>query len=815
MPLLDSLLRDVKQSVNSLRREKSFTITVLVIFALCLAANVAIFAVVDTVLLKPLPFFAPDRLIVSYNSYPKANVERAGTSVPHYLERKQGIAAFLDAAAYRTRGVTVGEAGSPERVDATIATPSFFHVLGANAALGRTFTEDEGQAGKNSVVVLSDQLWRQRFGADPAAVGRTMRIDGKESAIVGVMPPGFRFLSERAQLWTPLAFSDDDRKPDQRHSNNMDLIARLRPGATLAQAQAEIDALNEQTLKGDPYAKLVTDAQFHTVVHDLRADYVADLRPVLLLLQVGVLFLLLIGAVNLANLLLVRATGRTKEYSVRRALGAGWAQLARALVVETSLLALAGGLLGLGLGAAALRGIGRLAADQLHLAAAPTLTPTVCLAALGASVLLGLVLAVPVVWHTLHSDLTVVLSTESRGGTTTRNVHRLRHTLIVAQIALAFILLAGTGLLGLSFTRVLAVAPGFRADSVLTGKLSLPGAKYPRKDRLAFVTRLTDAVRALPGVTSAGLISSLPFTDSGDNNAISIEGRTLEPGESIQAHFTSGVAGDYFSALGVPLREGRFLTLDDSKIEQKVCVVDETVARRYWPKGGALGHRLTNGAPDAKADYATIVGVVGAVKQKDLAEPTAGGAVYFPYGNYASGSFVLAVRTAQAPQTLGPALRAAVLRLDPELPLTDLKAMSARVDESLASRRIPFLLAGIFAVVALLLAAVGIYGVLAYSVMQRQREIGVRMALGAQPGQILRQFLGLGGRLLAVGLPLGLIGAWLAGRAMTGLLFGVVPTNPLVLGGTALLLLIVAMTACLIPSRRAARVAPSVALRSY
>ena len=813
MPLLEPLLRDVRQSVFSLSREKSFTFTVLLIFALCLAANVAIFAVVDTVLLKPLPFVEPDRLVVSYNSYPKAGVERAGMSVPHYLERRQGIAAFADAAAYQTRGVTIGEAGSPERVDSTAVTPPFFHVLGSNAALGRTFTEEEGADGKNLVVLLSDGLWRQRFGASPAAIGRTMRINGKNYTIVGVMPPGFRFLAERATLWTPLAFSDKERTPEQRHSNNMEMIARLRPGATIAQAQAQIAALNEQTAKADPFAKLVADAGFHTVVHDLRADFVADLRPVLLLLQVGVLFLLLIGAVNVTNLLLVRATGRTKEYSVRQALGAGWFQLARSLAVETFLLAITGGVLGLGLGAAALRGIGRLATDQLHLATAPTLDLGVCLAALGASVVLGFVLAVPVVWHTVHSDLTMALSTESRGGTTTRNVHRLRHSLIVAQIALAFVLLAGTGLLGTSFVRVLAVTPGFRPENVITGRVSLSDPKYQAKDRLPFIAKVTGELRALPGVTSVGVTTDLPFTGSSSNNAISVEGHTLEPGESIQAHFTSGVAADYFQTLGVPLREGRFLTLDDSKADLKVCVVDEEVAHRYWPKGGALGHRLVNGPPDAKTDWFTIVGVVGAVKQNDLAEKTAGGAVYFPYASYSARSFVLAVRTGQAPETIGPALRAAVLRIDPELPLNDLKTMSMRVDESLASRRVPFLLAGIFAAVALILAAVGIYGVLAYSVAQRQREIGVRMALGAQPAQILRQFLGLGGRLLAIGLPLGLAGAWFAGKAMSGLLFGVAPTNPAVLGGTALMLFVVAMLACLLPSRRAAQVAPIEALR--
>jgi predicted permease len=409
----------------------------------------------------------------------------------------------------------------------------------------------------------------------------------------------------------------------------------------------------------------------------------------------------------------------------------------------------------------------------------------------------------------------VALSVESRGGTTTRNVHRLRQTLIVAQIALAFVLLAGTGLLGLSFSRVLAVNPGFRPENVLTGEVSLPRANYKEnKDRLGFIVKLTEQLRALPGVSSVGVSTGLPFTDSSDNNAISIEGRTLAPGESIQAHYTSGIAGDYFAALGVSLKEGRFLTQDDSQGGQKVCVIDEEVARRYWPQGGAIGHRLINGAPDPKGNYFTIVGIVGSVKQHDLADQHAIGAVYFPYAEYAASTFMIVVRTVQAPETAGPAMRAAVLRIDAELPLHDLKAMAARMDDSLASRRVPLLLAGIFAAVALVLAAVGIYGVLAYSVAQRQREIGVRMALGALPEQILLQFLGLGGRMLALGLPLGLLGAWLAGRAMAGLLFGVAATNPLVLGGTAVVLAGVAMLACLLPSSRAARVSPIEALRA-
>ena len=811
MPSFESLRRDVRQSLSAFAREKGFSVTVLGIFALCLAANVAIFAVVHSVLIQPLPFLEPDRLVTAYNSYPKAGAQRVGTSVPFYLERRNGVAAFADVAAYQSRGVTVGEAGRPERIESGVVTPSFFAVLGVNAALGRTFFEEEAQAGKNQVVILGDAIWRGRFAADPEVVGRTVRLDGREFTVVGVMPPGFQFLNQRVQLWTPLVFSENARKPDARHANNMEMIARLRPGATVMQAQAQVNALNEESLKTDPIATMVSDAGFHTVVRDLRDDHVSGLRPVLLLLQAGALFLLLIGAVNLANLLLVRATGRTKEYGVRLALGASRAQLARALVVETLVLVLLGGLLGLALGAAALRGVGSLAA-RLDLVGAPALSPPVTLAALGVSVVLGLLLSLPVVWHTLQGKLAAVLSAESRSGTTTRSVHRLRHALIVAQIALAFVLLAGTGLLGVSFLKVLAITPGFRTENVLTATISLPGAKYPGKSRPAFMGRLTDEVGALPGVISAGVITGLPLSGAGDNNAITVDGREPSPGESVQTHYTSGVAGDYFQAMGIALREGRFLTGDDTATAQKVCVIDEEAARRYWPQGGAVGQRIMQTVSDPNADRLTIVGVVGSVKQKEMTE-TAIGAVYLPYAHYNSTRFTLVVRTAQPPETMGAALRAAVLQLDPELPLSELMTMQSRVDDSLASRRVPVLLAGTFAAVALVLAAAGIYGVLAYSVLQRQREIGVRMALGAQPAQILRQFLGLGGRLLLIGLPLGLFGAWLTGRAMTGLLFGVAPANAVVLGGAALMLGAVAMLACLLPSRRAARISPLQALR--
>jgi predicted permease len=815
MPSSDSFLRDVRLALRGLVRDKGFTAAALLTFALCLGANVALFAVVNAVLIRPLPFSNPSQLVAVFNQYPKAGVDRAGASIPHYLERRAGVAAFADAAAYRNGGVTLGDAGSPDREASMVVTPSFFKVLGISAAIGRTFTDEEATYGKNDVLVLSDSLWRQNYGSDAGAVGRKVRMDGKPQTIIGVMPPGFRFGNSKALLWQPMAFSDDDRKPDKRHSNNMSMIARLRPDATISQAQSQVDALNTRMLVQDPYAKLVVDAGFHTSVADYHRDLVAQSRPMLLLLQAGVLFLLLIGTVNLANLLLVRSSARAKEFSVRQVLGAGRAELARLLITETLVLALAGGLLGLGLGWSGLRGLEALGIDDLPHFGAYSLDAHVCIVALSASVLIGLLLALPMLWGTLRENLALALSVESRGGTTTRAAHRIRHTLIVAQFALAFTLLVGTGLLALSFSNVLAVSPGFRPENVLTGSIPLPYERYKEdKHRFEFTQRLGQELRAVPGVTAVGFTTQMPFGDDFDNNAISIEGQPPAPGQSLQTHYTSGVAGDLFSALGVPLREGRMLTSDDSTRGTRVCVIDEDVARRYWPQGGAVGHRLWNGAPDKPDQAFAIVGVVGATKLQDLADTHAQGSIYFPYGLYAGLQVKVILRTVQAPQAAGPALRAAVVRVDPELPVTDLKTMTARLDESLVSRRSPLMLAGIFAGVALVLAAVGIYGVLAYAVAERRREIGVRMALGALPKQILAQFLSLGARLIAIGSVLGGIGGWLIGRAMASLLFGVGSAQPLVFAGAAGLLSLVAMTACLVPAMRAARVPPMEALRS-
>jgi predicted permease len=672
------------------------------------------------------------------------------------------------------------------------------------------------------VVILSDGYWHAVFNGDRSVIGRTLRISKTTYTVIGVMPPGFHFLAYDARLWLPLCFSDYDKRNDLRHGGGGEMVSRLRPGATLAQAQAQIDALNARTIMTDPMGKAVLSVGFHTTVLGLHAFHVAGLRPVLLLLQTAVLFLLLIGTVNLANLFMVRATSRAREFMLRQVLGAGRIQLVRTILAETLLLSLAGGLLGVGVGAAAIRGMTALAANRLPSDVLPSLDPTVCLAAVGASGVLALLLALPVIWLTGQRSPAASLAVESRGGTTTRAVHRLRHTLIVAQVALAFVLLSCAGFLGLSFVRVLDVKPGFERQNLLTSVVALPpdGYKEPGQ-RLAFIGKLASAARSMPGVSSAALSNGTPFSGRVWDLAWFIAGATASSDEFVkEAVYTYFVTGDYFATLGVPLREGRLLTDDDYRLSRKVCVIDEEFANRHWPRHDALGHQmvLPIDPKEAERQFVTIVGVVGSVKQDDLADRADRAAVYFPIGVPSEfpvpSDFMVSVRTQFAPEAAGPGLRAAVMGIDRSAELYDMKTMDTRVGDSLVDRRTPLVLAWIFAGVSLALTVVGIYSVLSFSVAQRRREIGVRMALGARPEQIMGQFVGMGLRLLGIGLPLGLLGAWLAGRALAGALYGVTPASPLVLCCTAALLAAVAMPACLLPSQRAAHVAPAEALRS-
>jgi putative ABC transport system permease protein len=810
------VLSDLKYSLRQLRGHPGFTVTVLATFALCIGANALIFAIVHAVLLQPLPFPDSGQLVTTVNSYPKAGVVRIGSSVPNYYDRRDGgIPAFAEVAAIRNSGTTVGEGSGAMRSAEYLVTPSFFRVLEVSAARGRLFLESEGTPGNEHVVVLSDAFWRHHDGSDPAVIGRKLVLDDVPYTIVGVLPRAFDYLGANDGLWVPLAFTPDQRAIRQLHSNSISIIARLKPGATLAQAQEQVDQLNARVEKTDPFAKLVIGAGFRTDVLGLHDNLVAPVRPALLLLQAGVFLLLLIGVVNLFNLFLIRATVRGKEFAVRQALGAGPLDLARQALTETLLLSLVGGGLGAGAGAAGLRVITAWGVRRLPLGADIAVDPAVVAVSLVAAAAVGVVLALPVVTLNRRRDVGKVLNLESRSGTSGRATTRLRHALIAAQVALTFVLLAAAGLLGLSFRRVLDAPAGFREDHVLVGTVALPGKAYHDAGRrFAFAERLLDELKRLPGVSAAGLSTALPATGGTSISATWVEGYNPAPGESLKAHYVYWVAGDYFRALGLTLRAGRFLDASDSRRKEDVCVVDENLARHYWPRESALGHRLTFTPPDMPSrQFYTIVGVVDPVNQRDLADATPTGTIYLPFRPDASPGYLTAsVLTPLPPASFAPELRQAVRQIDPELSV-GVSTLANRIAAGLSARRATLFLAAIFAGISLALSAVGVYGVLAYTVAQRQREIGVRMALGAVPENILLHFLWLGGRLLLLGAVFGLVGAWFVGRAMSSFLFAVTPFDPLVVGTTVVVLGVVVLLASLIPSLRAAFLSPVEALR--
>jgi len=806
------MIADLKFALRQLRKAPAFTVTAVATVAICLGANLAIFAAIDSILLRPLPFPQSDRLVTIFNTYPKAGVDNDGASITNYYERRGNIPAFSSLSMYMERAETVGDPGSMQQEEIVRISPEFFTTLGVSPAIGRNFTDEETDPQKN-VIILTDAFWRQRFNSDPNILGRDTRINGIPRKIVGVLPPAFRFLSSEARVFLPIKSGMEERGPKARHSGGgvTHMIARLKPGATIAEAQAQIDAHNAAVEEDNPEAKMMAEAGFRSLVRPLHAEHVRSIRPTLLLMQAGVFFLLLIGAVNLVNLLLIRASGRAKEMAIRRSMGASRVHVVRQVIIETVLLTFVGGLLGLAVGAWGIRLFEVLGADRLPLGAHIAFDGWLASIGLAGAVVLGVVIAVPIAWFNLSTHLAHALQSESRTGTISRAAQRLRHGFIVAQIALAFILLAGAALLGLSLKKAMAVSPGFRSDHVLTGECTVSWDL--QRERVGIVDRLLESIRQQPGIAATGTITNIPLSGDSGKAAVTPKGYVPPPGQSVHGHYSYAVHGEYFSALGIDLREGRFLTSADSHRAERVCVVDEDLARRYWPNGGALGQRIALGDKKDDAQLFTVVGVVGAVKQAALTEAQGQGAVYLPYAYRDNESIFIVTRTSQRPEAFAETLRKLVRAAHPALAVDNIRSMDTRIADSLITRRSPALLAGIFAGVALLLAAIGTYGVLSYAVAQRTREIGIRMALGAQREQIGAQFLSLGLRLLAAGTILGLIGAWLAGRAMQSILFDVPTLHVATLFGTALVMTAVSLVACLIPARRATKVHPMEALR--
>jgi len=816
---MNHFLTDLRYGLRALAARPGFAIAAILTLALGIGANTLVFSLIDGVYFSPLPYRDDARLIDIENSYPKMGLAFAGTAIPDYLDRREGVPALSDSALYSGDNFNLAENGVPERVHGIRATPSLFSTLGVAAALGRGFGADEAQVGRDKVVVLGNALWRNRYAADPAIVGRSVRMNGETYRVIGVMPAGFMFPDRETALYVPFAFTDDQKSDLQRGVEFSSSVARLAPGATEAEVKAQCDLVIRRNMErvgtvggqGAEFARFMQSAGFTVNTRPLRTLLAGDHSQVLVLLQLAVGLLLLIACANIANLLLTRLSAREKELSIRVALGAGRARIARQLLAEALLLAFAGATLGVVI---ALFGLQLVAASGLLADWIPleldlrVLVFTVVLA-LTSGLLFGLLPA----WSAASARPQQVLREAGRLGSGSRSARRLRNALVVLQFAMAVALLASAGLLVRSFANVIGQSPGFSSDGVLSAAISLPHEKYPDDaTRAAVMTRILEAARNLSGVTAAGLTDARPLSGNNAGSSYAIAGR---PSESAAPHaFARTADEDYFKAMGIPLLRGRTFTREDWTSKNQVAIVDELFAHKRFPNGDAVGQILDFDRPGVTGKQYTIVGVVGTVKNSDLAEQAEQETFYLDFGQSPGDTVTLVLRTATAPGALAAPLRAALRAIDPEQPLFDVMTLDQRVQLSLTSRRVPMQLIGVFAVVALLLAAIGIYGVLAFAVAQRTSEFGVRMAIGADGARIRRQVLGDGARLAATGLGLGVLGAIALGLLLRSQLFGVgsidLPSLAIVVG----LLATTAFFACWLPARRAAQVAPMEALRN-
>jgi predicted permease len=807
------MLQDIKFGLKMLRKEKGFTVAALLTLALCIGANAAVFSLLDAVVLKTLPFPEADRLVMLYNIYPGAGVsDRGGNAVPDYLDRQKMTDVFEEVALVGMSGYDMGSGGVTHRIEGQYVTPSYFRVLKTKPILGRIFNDDEAVRGKEQVAILSESLWAESFGRSPDVLNRDIRLSGVPYTIVGVMPDDYNAISRGRKLWVPFVFTPEQTSDDARHTDSWAMIAALKPGATVEYASERVAALNEENLNRFPkYKAMLENSKFQTRVVLIKNQMVRGIKEVLYLLQIAVLGVLLIGCVNLANLMLVRTSARLKELAVRFSLGAGRWRLCRLLLTESITISVLGGVLAIGVAFEGVQLLTALGADELPRGANMQIDGSVLVFIMAVTVLTGLACGCVPLLYLFKRDLNEIFRGNERSGTAGRHALSLRTTLVVTQVSGAFVLLIVSGLLTVSFMRLLTVKPGFTPESVATGKFSLPKNRYPEApERQSLVTSLLEKVRSTPGVKHSGVTTYLPFSGSKNATSMAIEGQVLGPDELPPVPGWNTIDSGYLQAMGIPLLAGRNFLESDGPDSTKVALVDQFMARKYWPNGDPIGARIHE--TDSKDMY-TIVGIVGSVKTSDLAEENPVGQVYFHYPQTAPDNLHVVLRGEVAQIPLTDSLRRALSQADPELALFDVKTMPERIEESLLDRKSLVVLCVIFAVLALLLSAVGIYGVLAYNVTQRTREIGIRMALGAEARDVLRMVLGQGVKVTGIGLVIGAVGAFFLTRAMSALLYEVTPHDPLVFMTTGALLAAVAFVASLVPSLRAVWIQPSEALR--
>ena len=808
---MQSLLQELRYGARRLKLSPAFTAVVVVTLALGIGANTAIFSVVNAVLLKPLPYREPDRLVTINHFYPSLNALEAGVSAIGFTDYRDKTTSFESMAVQSGWAANLVGFGDPERLQGSRVTGQYFSTLGVSAARGRTIVPGEDVAGQERVVVLSDALWHRLFAGDPAAVGKTMQLDGQTYQVIGIMPPGFRdFFSRGSEMWVPLTFTPQQLSGG-RTNEWLSLTARLKPGVTIEAAGAELGRFAEQ-LKTSYPESFPPDWTLKTTSLNQKAT--GSIRPALLLLLGAVGFVLLIACANVANLLLARAASRQKEVAIRTALGASRWHLIRQLLTESVLLAMLGGVIGLALAYISVRSLAASSLAGVVPASGFGIDRTVLAFTFGLSVLTGLMFGLVPAVQISMSRFHDTLKEGGRSVSADRGSQAMRRILVVAEVALALMLLAGAGLLVKSFTRILGVSPGFEPANVLTVGIALPPSRYPdAAARIAFWDQALPNLAAIPGVRNVGATSVMPLSGGWSTGSFNVEGYTPQPGENAPWGDIRVATPSYAEALRIPVKKGRFISEQDLPSSERVVVIDDEMARRYWPDTDPIGKRIFFGAAsNPQIQYYTVVGVVGHAKQEALdAEDRV--QLYFPYRQRAQGFMSVVLRTDVPPETVIPAVRRAVQAVDREQPLSQVKTMEELLSESVGQRRLSMLLIAVFASVALALASIGIYGVMSYSVAQRAHELGIRMALGAARGNVLGLVLRQGMTLVLIGLALGIAGAFAVTRFLESQLFGVDPTDPATFTLVAVTLASVALVATLVPALRATRVDPLVALR--
>jgi putative ABC transport system permease protein len=804
--MLESIWQDLRFAVRTLRKNPAFSIVAVLTLALGIGANTAIFSVVNTVLLKPLPFKDSNRLVIVWETNQQKGQQRDQVSSGNFADWQNQNQSFEDSAAYFNWTNNLTGLDYPERLKSALVTGSFFQTLGVNAALGRTLQPDDAQTDRDNVVVLSDGLWKRRFGAAPDIVGNTITLSRTAIVVVGVMPPDFRFPDKNTDLWLP--FTLTSRHLQDRAGKFLKVVARLKPGIDIRQAQVDLDTIAGHLEQHYP----ATNTGCGVRISPLQSDEVRDIEPTLLVLLGVVGFVLLIACANVTNLLLTRAASRRKEMAVRSALGASRGRLLRQLLAESLLLSLAGGAVGLFLAQ-----MGVQVLTSLTLAEIPRLDQIgvdglVLGFTFAACILTSLICGLMPAVSASKTDLQDALKEGGRGLTGSSS-RRLRHLLVVFEIALSLVLLVGAGLMISSFLRLQAVAPGFDSESMLTMTMWLPGSKYPQsQQQTEFFQQVIDRVKAVPGVQSVSAIQDLPLRRNRMGFEFFIENRPLPSSDEKQDAAYRVIGPDYFRVMSIPLIAGRDFSERDNRESPPVLIINQTMAR-YWEDENPIGKRIRFGGDDAP--WYEIVGVAGDIKHMGLDEEE-GPAIYQPHAQKTFDFLrwmTLVVRTSTDPMSLAGTLRTQVQALDNDQPVYEIATMNDILSQSVAKPRFSTLLLGLFAVVALSLGAVGTYGVLAFTVAGSTREIGIRMALGARPIEVHRLVFGQGLKLVISGVVLGLVAAFALTRILSSLLFIIEPTDPLTFASIPLLLIVVAMLACWIPARRATKVDPLEALR--